>query len=48
LLANPAKARRVLGWQPELPFLELVRLMVDNDLALLRGQPFRQPIAKAA
>jgi GDPmannose 4,6-dehydratase len=38
LLANPAKANRVLGWAPEVSFTELVQMMVDCDLALLRGQ----------
>ena len=38
LLADPTKARRVLGWQPEVSFPDLVRMMVDADLALLRGQ----------
>jgi GDPmannose 4,6-dehydratase len=38
LLANPAKARRVLGWQPEVSFRDLVEMMVDADLALLHGQ----------
>jgi GDPmannose 4,6-dehydratase len=38
LLSDPAKARRVLGWQPEVSFVELVRRMVDGDLAQLRGQ----------
>jgi GDPmannose 4,6-dehydratase len=35
LLADPSKARRVLGWQPEVSFVELVRMMVDADLDLL-------------
>jgi GDPmannose 4,6-dehydratase len=38
LLANPAKANNILGWQPEVSFSGLVRMMVDADLALLRGQ----------
>jgi GDPmannose 4,6-dehydratase len=38
LLANPAKARRHLGWKPELTFERLVTLMVDEDLATLRQQ----------
>jgi GDPmannose 4,6-dehydratase len=38
LLANPAKSNRVLGWTPEVPFAELVQMMVDSDLSLLRGQ----------
>ena len=38
LLANPAKANRVLGWSPQLTFTELVQMMVDADVALLCGQ----------
>jgi GDPmannose 4,6-dehydratase len=33
LVGNAAKARRVLGWKPEVAFNELVQMMVDNDLA---------------
>ncbi|KQL45579.1 GDP-mannose 4,6-dehydratase [Brevibacillus choshinensis] len=33
LLGNPEKARRVLGWEPECTFAELVRSMVQSDLA---------------
>ena len=33
LRADSAKARDVLGWQPRIGFLELVRMMVDADLA---------------
>ncbi len=33
LRADSAKARDVLGWQPRVGFLELVRMMVDADLA---------------
>jgi GDPmannose 4,6-dehydratase len=32
LCGNPAKAHRVLGWQPEVGFRELVEMMVDADL----------------
>lgn len=35
LQADPAKARRQLGWQPTLSFAELIRLMVDADLKRL-------------
>jgi GDPmannose 4,6-dehydratase len=35
LLAQPAKARRQLGWQPEVSFEQLVALMVDADVATL-------------
>jgi GDPmannose 4,6-dehydratase len=33
LLADPSKARRELGWRAETPFRELVRIMVEADLA---------------
>jgi GDPmannose 4,6-dehydratase len=38
LLANPAKANKELGWRPEVSFPELVRMMVDSDMATLLGQ----------
>jgi GDPmannose 4,6-dehydratase len=33
LLGDPSKTRRLLGWQPRVGFKELVRLMVDADMA---------------
>ena len=40
LIGNPAKARRVLGWQHRVTLEELVREMVAADIALLRdGDP---------
>jgi GDPmannose 4,6-dehydratase len=35
LLADAGKARRVLGWTPEVNFEDLVKMMVDADLARL-------------
>jgi GDPmannose 4,6-dehydratase len=35
LLADPSRARVELGWVPRLPFDELVRMMVDEDLRRL-------------
>lgn len=32
LLADPAKAREKLGWEPKVTFRELVRIMVDADM----------------
>jgi GDPmannose 4,6-dehydratase len=32
LVGDPAKAHRVLGWEPKVGFEELVQMMVDNDL----------------
>src|SRR5471032_2891042 len=33
LVADSSKAKRVLGWEPKVHFRELVRMMVDADLA---------------
>jgi GDPmannose 4,6-dehydratase len=38
LLADPGKASDVLGWQPKVPFAEMIRMMVDHDLARLEGR----------
>lgn len=35
LIGDSTKARRVLGWKPEVGFEDLVRMMVDADLAAL-------------
>ncbi|HYI61405.1 MAG TPA: GDP-mannose 4,6-dehydratase [Acidimicrobiales bacterium] len=37
LVGTPEKARKVLEWTPTTSFPELVRMMVDGDLALLSG-----------
>ena len=34
LLSEPAKAKKLLGWEPRVRFHELVRIMVDADLEL--------------
>ena len=36
LVGDSSKAREVLGWQPETSFEELVRMMVEADIALLK------------
>jgi GDPmannose 4,6-dehydratase len=33
LIGDPAKARRVLGWEPKVAFADLVTMMVEGDLA---------------
>ena len=38
LISNPEKARKVLGWEPQVSFKELVNMMVDTDLERLRAQ----------
>jgi len=37
LVGDPSKAGRQLGWEPTVTFRELVRLMVDADMAQLQG-----------
>ncbi len=34
---DPSKARRVLGWEPQVDFEELVHAMVDHDMQALGG-----------
>ena len=36
LVSDPTKARKVLGWQPEVSFEGLIEIMVDADLAHLK------------
>jgi len=38
LVADPSKAREVLGWKPNVSFGELVQMMVDSDLKLLKEE----------
>ncbi len=38
LIGNPAKAKRCLGWEPKVKFRELVRMMVESDIALARQE----------
>jgi len=38
LVADPSKARSVLGWEPSVTFRELVEMMVDSDLERVRKQ----------
>jgi len=35
LIGNPAKARKVLGWEPKVHFKQLVEMMVDADVERL-------------
>jgi GDPmannose 4,6-dehydratase len=38
LLGIPAKAKRILGWEPEISFQQLVERMVDSDVEAARLQ----------
>ena len=46
LLGDASKARRVLGWEPNVKFEQLIRIMVDADMQSLQdqlhGRPARQ------
>jgi GDPmannose 4,6-dehydratase len=42
LIGNPSKAKKTIGWAPEVDFARLVRMMVDADLARL--SPTRIPV----
>jgi GDPmannose 4,6-dehydratase len=44
LVGNPAKAKKRLGWEPETSFPDLVRLMVEADLAEIgvAGRPAKE------
>ncbi len=39
LVGDPSKARKILGWEPQTRFRDLVRLMVDADLDSVRAAP---------
>ncbi len=41
LVADPRKARKKLGWRPEVKFEELVKMMVDADLEALQNNGVR-------
>jgi GDPmannose 4,6-dehydratase len=36
LCADPAKAKKVLGWKPEVSFEQMIEMMADADMALLQ------------
>jgi GDPmannose 4,6-dehydratase len=38
LVGDASRARRILGWEPEVSFEELLRLMVEADLARLQAE----------
>jgi GDPmannose 4,6-dehydratase len=47
LIGDPAKAKKQLGWEPKVRFPELVKIMVDADLASLQGLPIPDPMTPA-
>ena len=41
LIGDAAKAKQVLGWEPDVDFRQLVTMMVDADLERLSAAPVR-------
>ncbi len=46
LIGDPAKAKAQLGWEPHTKFAQLVKIMVDADIAALEENPSLQPEGK--
>jgi GDPmannose 4,6-dehydratase len=46
LVGDSSKTRKALGWEPKVRFQELVRIMVDADMALLSGETSRKHLGK--
>ncbi len=44
LIGDATKARRLLGWEPEVSFEALIRMMVDSDVELLRQEISRRGV----
>jgi GDPmannose 4,6-dehydratase len=40
LLGDPTKARKVLGWEPQVDFQGLVKMMIEHDLELARREKY--------
>jgi GDPmannose 4,6-dehydratase len=48
LLGDASKARRVLSWEPNVKFEQLVRIMVDADMQSLQDQLHGRPARQAS
>ncbi len=44
LIGDPAKAKRVLDWEPKVRFKDLVRIMVESDMKIARQELSAQSI----
>jgi GDPmannose 4,6-dehydratase len=44
LIGNPAKAKRILDWEPKVRFKDLVRIMVEADMKIARQELSAQSI----
>jgi GDPmannose 4,6-dehydratase len=38
LIGDPSKAGKILGWEPEVTFEQLIQMMVEADVKLLKEQ----------
>jgi len=47
LIGDATKARETFGWEPEVSFLDLVKIMVDADLVLARREAADKPRGEA-
>jgi GDPmannose 4,6-dehydratase len=47
LIGNPAKAKKVLGWEPRVNFKQLVEMMVDADLERLESSSLAEKSLRA-
>jgi GDPmannose 4,6-dehydratase len=47
LIGDAAKAKKQLNWEPKVRFPELVKIMVDADMASLQGLPVPDPLTPA-
>ena len=39
LLGDPSKAKSTFGWEPKVPFEELVKDMMTSDIELMKKSP---------
>lgn len=46
LVGDASKTKKILGWEPKTKFHDLVRIMVDADMALLARETPRQQLGK--
>ena len=46
LIGDPAKAKKILDWEPKVRFKELVQIMVDADLELLSRTTAKRHLGK--
>jgi GDPmannose 4,6-dehydratase len=46
LIGNPAKAKKILDWEPKVRFRELIEIMVDADMKLLSKPTAREQLGQ--